>query len=57
MVEKIAREQGVEAIRIGVTMNEELRIDLNGVTVVDCAIGKLREVREQALEEELNGRR
>jgi phosphoribosylformylglycinamidine synthase subunit PurL len=56
-VERIAREHGVEAVRIGVTMKGELRIDLNGVTVIDCAIGRLREARENALEEELYGRR
>jgi phosphoribosylformylglycinamidine synthase len=56
IVEKIAREHGVESVRIGVTMKEELRIDFNGVTVVDCAISKLREARENALEEQLVGR-
>ncbi len=52
-VEKIAREHNVEALRIGVTMKEELRIDLNGVTVVDVAIDKLRDARENALEQQL----
>jgi phosphoribosylformylglycinamidine synthase subunit PurL len=50
IVERIAREHGVEAVRIGVTMKEELRIDYNGVTVIDCAIGELRKTRENALE-------
>ncbi len=50
MVEKIARKHNVEALRIGVTMKEELRIDHNGVTVIDCATANLREVRENALE-------
>ncbi len=52
-VEKIAREHGVEAVRIGVTMKEELRIDHNGVTVVDCTVGQLRDARENALEGQL----
>jgi len=50
-VERIAREHGVEAVRIGVTMKEKLRIDLNGVTVVDLALGQIREARENALED------
>jgi phosphoribosylformylglycinamidine synthase II len=54
MVEKIAREHGVEAVRIGVTMKEELRIDHNGVTVIDCAVDKLRAAREDALENQLS---
>jgi phosphoribosylformylglycinamidine synthase len=53
-VEKIARDNGVEAVRIGVTMKEKLRIDHNSVTLIDCAIGKLREARENALENQLS---
>jgi phosphoribosylformylglycinamidine (FGAM) synthase-like enzyme len=53
VVERIAREHGVEAVRIGVTMKEALRIDLNGVTVVDCDTAQLREARENALEGQL----
>ena len=49
-VEKIAREHDVEAVRIGVTMKEKLRIDHNAVTVVDLTIDRLREARENALE-------
>jgi len=56
VVEKIARDHDVEAIWIGVTMKEKLRIDHKGVTVVDCAIGRLREARENALEDQLTGR-
>ena len=52
-VEKIARDHGVEAVRIGVTMKERLRIDHKGVTVIDLAIGRLREAREDALEDQL----
>jgi phosphoribosylformylglycinamidine synthase II len=55
-VERIALANGVEAVRIGVTMKEELRMDHNGVTVVDCAIGRLREAQENALESSLVGR-
>jgi phosphoribosylformylglycinamidine synthase len=53
VIEKIARDHGVEAVRIGVTIKETLRIDLNDVTVVDCAIARLREAHEGALEEQL----
>jgi phosphoribosylformylglycinamidine synthase subunit PurL len=56
VVEKIARDHDVEAIWIGVTMKEKLRIDHKGVTVVDCAVGRLREARENALEGQLIGR-
>ena len=35
-------------------MKEKLRIDLNDVTVVDCAIDRLREARENSLEERLS---
>jgi hypothetical protein len=34
-------------------MKEALRIDLNGVTVVDCDTAQLREARENALEGQL----
>jgi phosphoribosylformylglycinamidine synthase subunit PurL len=54
MVEKIALEHDVDAIRIGVTMKERLRINHNDVTVVDCAIGRLREARENSLEQQLS---
>jgi phosphoribosylformylglycinamidine synthase subunit PurL len=49
-VERIARANGVEALRIGVTMKERLRICNGSVTWVDCAIQSLREVWESALE-------
>jgi phosphoribosylformylglycinamidine synthase len=53
VVERIARDHGVEAVRIGVTIKERLRIDHNDVTMVDLAIERLREAREDALEEQL----
>ncbi len=56
LVERIAVEHGVETVRIGVTMKEKLRIDFNGVTVVDCATAKLCEARENALEGQLTMR-
>ncbi len=56
IIERIARKHNVEAVRIGVTIKEELRIDLNSVTVIDCANGTLREARENALEGYLVGR-
>jgi hypothetical protein len=52
-VEKIARDHGVEAVRIGVTMKARLRIDHNAVTVVDCAIDLLRAAQGDALENQL----
>jgi phosphoribosylformylglycinamidine synthase len=53
VVEKLAEENGVEAVRIGVTMKEKLRIDHNDVTLVDLAIGRLLKAREDALEDQL----
>ena len=53
MIETVARDHNVEALRIGVTMKDRLRIDHNGVTLVDCATSLLREVRENALEEQI----
>lgn len=54
-VEEIARTNGVDALRIGVTMKEKLRIDHNSVTLVDCAIASLRKAQDDALEEQLTG--
>jgi phosphoribosylformylglycinamidine synthase len=57
-VEKIARENNVECLRLGVTMKERLQIS-NGsvthmenqaVTWIDCRVERLREVWETALE-------
>jgi phosphoribosylformylglycinamidine synthase len=53
VVEKIAQDHGVDALRIGVTMKEKLRIDHNSVTLVDCAISTLRKAQDDALEEQL----
>jgi phosphoribosylformylglycinamidine synthase subunit PurL len=55
VVERVARDHGVEAVRIGVTMKERLRIDHNLVTVVDLAIERIREAREDALGNRLMG--
>jgi phosphoribosylformylglycinamidine synthase len=50
VVERIALEHNVEVVRIGVTIKEKLRIDHNSVTVVDLAVGDLREAQGGALE-------
>ena len=55
VIERIARDHGVDALRIGVTMKEKLRIDHNSVTLVDCAIARLRTAQDDALEERLVG--
>jgi phosphoribosylformylglycinamidine (FGAM) synthase-like enzyme len=52
-VERIARNHGVEAVRIGVTMKERLRVDNGSVTWIDCPVNRLREVWESALENHL----
>ncbi len=53
VIESVARNHNVEALRIGVTMKDRLRIDHNSVTLVDCATSLLRDVRENALEEQI----
>ncbi len=52
-VEKIAQKHGVEALRIGVTMKERLRIDHNSVTCIDSSIDPLRSYWDHALENQL----
>jgi phosphoribosylformylglycinamidine synthase len=53
IVERIARENNVEAQRIGVTIKMGLRIDHNSVTCVDSPVDRLRSVWENALEGQL----
>jgi len=50
-VEKIARENNVECLRLGVTMKERLRIDNGSITWIDCSVERLREVWEKSLED------
>jgi phosphoribosylformylglycinamidine synthase len=52
-IEKIASKHDVECARIGVTMKEGLRIDNKSTTWIDCSVARLREVRENALENHL----
>lgn len=49
-VEKIAAQNNIECVRLGVTMKERLRIDLGLTTVVDSPVKQLRDVWENALE-------
>jgi phosphoribosylformylglycinamidine synthase len=52
-VEKIARGNNVECLRLGVTMKEWLQISNNSATPevwIDCRVHRLREVWENALE-------
>jgi phosphoribosylformylglycinamidine synthase subunit PurL len=49
-VEKIARDNKIECLRLGVTMKERLQIGHNSDTWVDCRVERLREVWENALE-------
>ena len=53
IVERIARENNIEAVRIGVTMKERLRIDHNAVTCIDSPVDRFRGVFENALEGQL----
>jgi phosphoribosylformylglycinamidine synthase len=57
-VEKIARDNKIECLRLGVTMKERLRISNNSETSsemwVDCRVDRLREVWENALENVLS---
>ncbi len=52
-VEKIARDHGVEALRIGVTMKKWLRIGNDSVTWIDCPIEEIRDIWSNALENQL----
>ncbi len=53
-VERVAHAHGVDAVRIGVTMKEELRIGNDSMTWIDCPVYRLREVSEGALENQLS---
>ena len=57
-IEKIARENNVECLRLGVTMKERLQISNSSETPaekwIDCRVDRLREVWENALESLLN---
>src|SRR5262249_51638556 len=52
-VEKIARDHGVEALPIGVTMKEWLRISNDSMTWIDCSIQQIRDVWSGSLENQL----
>jgi len=49
-VVEIARKNSVEALRIGVTMKERLRIDCGSETLLDCDLTELRQPWETSLE-------
>ena len=49
-VVEIAQKNGVEALRIGVTMKERLRIDYNSEILLDCDLTELRQPWETSLE-------
>jgi phosphoribosylformylglycinamidine synthase subunit PurL len=53
-IERIARGQNVECVRLGVTMKEWLRISNDSITWIDCPVEQLREVWEHALENQLS---
>ena len=53
-IERIARAHRVEAVRIGVTMKEWLRIGNDSITWIDCAVEQVRGVSENALEGQLS---
>ncbi len=52
-VERIAARHNVEAARIGVTMKERLQIGNGSMNWIDLPIEQLRDVRENALENQL----
>jgi phosphoribosylformylglycinamidine synthase II len=52
-VERIAREHGVEALRIGVTMKSQLCIRGGSETWIDSPVDRLRQVWENSLAEQL----
>jgi phosphoribosylformylglycinamidine synthase len=52
-VEQIARKHKVEALRIGVTINTELRVGDGSATWIDSPVVRLKQVWENALAEQL----
>ena len=52
-VERIALKHGIDAVRIGVTMKEWLRIGNKSMKWIDCSVDQLQQVRESALEDRL----
>jgi phosphoribosylformylglycinamidine synthase len=50
----IARKNGVEAPRIGVTIKERLRINCDSLTLLDCDLKELRQPWETSLERMLH---
>jgi phosphoribosylformylglycinamidine synthase subunit PurL len=52
-VERIARENKIDVIRIGVTMKSRLRIGDGSVTWIDSPVDRLQQVWENALAEKL----
>jgi phosphoribosylformylglycinamidine synthase subunit PurL len=53
-VSKIAAQNGIEAPRIGVTMEERLRIQCDSQALVDCDLARLKEPWQTALERMLH---
>jgi phosphoribosylformylglycinamidine synthase II len=53
VVEKIARQHNVKAVRIGVTMKARLRVGDGSVTWIDSPVDRLKQVWENALAEQL----
>jgi len=51
---EIARQNQVEAPRIGVTMKGRLRIECGGITLLDCDLTELRQPWETSLERMLH---
>ena len=49
-VKKIALENNIECLRLGVTMKEKLQINNGSIKWIDCPVERLREVWEKALE-------
>jgi phosphoribosylformylglycinamidine synthase II len=51
---EIARKKGIEAVQIGVTMKERLRIDCGSITLLDCDLSELKKPWETSLERTLH---
>jgi phosphoribosylformylglycinamidine synthase len=53
VVEQIAKQHNVAAVRVGVTMKERLRIGDGSVTWIDLSVDRLKQVWENAFAEQL----
>jgi hypothetical protein len=55
-VQRIAAAHGVEAPRVGVTIDEWVEVSNQNTSLLRCSVSRLRELRETSLGRLLHGR-